>query len=136
MHLKGTGGRGGKNGAAAQSASRKGTGNNQTTQGRAGAAKCCVHGFSHDKTPYAPLAKARANTRKGPSRRERKGPDGYKRGNKLLDVVLLHESVNGTVLGKLLQSLVDLLGELGVVLVDSDGILLAGADLLDRKSVV
>ena len=38
----------------------KGTGNNQTTQGRAGAAKCCVHGFSHDKTPYAP---ARQSTR-------------------------------------------------------------------------
>ena len=60
LHLKGAGGRGGKNGAAAQSASRKGTGNNQTTQGRAGAAKCCVHGFSHDKTPYAP---ARQSTR-------------------------------------------------------------------------
>ena len=60
LHLKGTGGRGGKNGAAAQSASRKGTGNNQTTQGSAGTAKCCVHGFSHDKTPYAP---ARQSTR-------------------------------------------------------------------------
>lgn len=37
LHLKGTSGRRRKNGAAAQSASRKGTGNNQTTQGRTGA---------------------------------------------------------------------------------------------------
>ena len=60
LHLKGAGRRRGQNGAAAQSTSRKGTGSNQTTQGRAGAAKCCVHGFSHDKTPYAP---ARQSTR-------------------------------------------------------------------------
>ena len=60
LHLKGAGRRRRKNSAAAQSASRKGTGNSQTTQGRTGAAECCVHGFSHDKTPYAP---ARQSTR-------------------------------------------------------------------------
>ena len=56
LHLKGAGRRGGQNGTAAQSTSRKGTGNNQATQGRTGAVKCCVHGFSHDKTPYALFA--------------------------------------------------------------------------------
>lgn len=49
----------------------------------------------------------------------------------LLDVVLSHEGVNGTVVGQVLDGLVDVVLELGVALVDGDGVLLAGADLLD-----
>ena len=49
----------------------------------------------------------------------------------LLDVVLSHEGVDGTVIGQVLDSLVDVVLELGVALVDGDGVLLAGADLLD-----
>lgn len=49
----------------------------------------------------------------------------------LLDVVLSHEGVNGTVVGQVLDGLVDVVLELGVALVDGDGVLLAGANLLN-----
>ena len=54
----------------------------------------------------------------------------------LLDVVLSHEGVNGTVVGQVLDGLVDVVLELGVALVDGDSVLLAGADLLNRMAGV
>ena len=65
-----------------------------------------------------------------PSPPKRKGPASNQVAI-LLDVVLSHEGVNGTVIGQVLDGLVDVVLELGVALVDGDGVLLAGADLLD-----
>ena len=65
-----------------------------------------------------------------PSPPKRKGP-ARNQVAILLDVVLSHEGVNGTVVGQVLDGLVDVFLELGVTLVDGDGVLLAGADLLN-----
>ena len=67
-------------------------------------------------------AKALSAKRKGPARNQVVI---------LLDIVLSHEGVDGTVVGQVLDGLVDVVLELGVALVDGDGVLLAGADLLD-----
>ena len=71
----------------------------------------------------------RREKRKGPLRKTERA---YAQSSiYLLDVVLSHEGVNGTVVGQVLDGLVDVVLELGVALVDGDGVLLAGADLLD-----
>ena len=67
-------------------------------------------------------AKALSAKRKGPARNQVVI---------LLDVVLSHEGVDGTVVGQVLDGLVDVILELGVALVDGNGVLLAGANLLD-----
>ncbi len=67
-------------------------------------------------------AKALSAKRKGPARNQVVI---------LLDVVLSHEGVDGTVVGQVLDGLVDVILELGVALVNGNGVLLAGADLLD-----
>ena len=68
-----------------------------------------------------------------PSPPKRKGP-ARNQVTILLDVVLSHEGVNGTVVGQVLDGLVDVALELGVALVDGDSILLTGADLLNRMA--
>ena len=65
-----------------------------------------------------------------PSPPKRKGPASNQVAI-LLDIVLSHEGVNGTVVGQVLDGLVDVVLELGVALVDGDGVLLAGANLLN-----
>ena len=65
-----------------------------------------------------------------PSPPKRKGP-ARNQVAILLDIVFSHEGVDGTVVGQVLDGLVDVVLELGVALVDGDGVLLAGADLLD-----
>ena len=71
----------------------------------------------------------RREKRKGPLRKTERA---YAQSSiYLLDVVLSHEGVNGTVVGQVLDGLVDVVLELGVALVDGDGVLLAGANLLD-----
>ena len=92
--------------------------------------------FNRDKV--APIVEVPAKRDGNALRREkRKGPlrkteRAYAQSSiYLLDVVLSHEGVNGTVVGQVLDGLVDVVLELGVALVDGDGVLLAGADLLD-----
>lgn len=71
----------------------------------------------------------RREKRKGPLRKTERART--QSSINLLDVVLSHEGVNGTVIGQVLDSLVDAVLELGVALIDGNGVLLASADLLD-----
>lgn len=91
----------------------------------------------------APIVEVAGKTRRKRGRREkRKGPPRKTERARtqssinLLDAVLSHEGVDGTVIGQVLDGLVDVVLELGVALVDGDGVLFAGADLLDGLASV